>query len=66
LASFLQTLSEVYKPPSNENRLLTLAKQAVFSDSKSVLKEELLKDISHLVVSALDVPRYFHAILTSS
>ena len=49
LASFLQTLSEVYKPPSNENWLLTLAKEAVFNDSKSVLKEELLKDISHLV-----------------
>ena len=38
LASFLQTLSEVYKPPSNENWLLTLAKEAVFNDSKSVLK----------------------------
>jgi hypothetical protein len=49
LASFLQTFSEVYKPPSNENWLLTLAKEAVFNDSKSVLKEELLKDISHLV-----------------
>ena len=49
LASFLQTLCGIYKPPSKENWLLTLAKEAVSNDSKSVLKEEFLNDISRLV-----------------
>ena len=49
LASFLQTLSEVYTTQSNENSLFTLAKEAVLNDGKSVLKEEFLKDISRLV-----------------
>ena len=49
LVSFLQTLCGIYKPPSKENWLLTLAKEAVSNDSKSVLKEEFLNDISRLV-----------------
>ena len=49
LASFLQTLCGIYKPALKENWLLTLAKEAVSNDSKSVLKEEFLNDISRLV-----------------
>ena len=49
LASFLQTLCGIYKPLSKENWLLTLAKEAVSNDSKSVLREEFLNDISRLV-----------------
>ena len=45
----MQTLCGIYKPSSKENWLLTLAKEAVSNDSKSVLKEEFLNDISRLV-----------------
>ena len=49
LASFLQTLCGIYKRLSKENWLLSIAKEAVSNDNKSVLKEEFLNDISRLV-----------------
>ena len=50
LASFLQTLLQVYKLPTNENCILTLAVEAAFnhfneSTSKSALVEEFLHNI---------------------
>jgi hypothetical protein len=48
LASFLQTLLQVYKLPSNENCILTLAVEAPFNhfnESKSALVEEFLHNI---------------------
>jgi hypothetical protein len=45
LTSFLQTLLQVYKPPSNENCILTLAVEAAFNESKSALVEEFLQNI---------------------
>ena len=41
--SFLQTLLQVYKPPSNENCILTLAVEAAFNESKSALVEEFCR-----------------------
>jgi hypothetical protein len=60
LASFLQTLSEVYKPPSNENWLLTLAKEAVFNDSKSVLKVIPQFCIAHFYCAHLITYNFSH------
>jgi hypothetical protein len=45
LASFLQTLLQVYKLPTNENCILTLAVEAAFNESKSALVEEFLQNI---------------------
>jgi hypothetical protein len=45
LTSFPQTLLQVYKPPSNENCILTLAVEAAFNESKSALVEEFLQNI---------------------
>ncbi|CAB3981183.1 Hypothetical predicted protein [Paramuricea clavata] len=45
LTSFLQTLLQVYKPPANENCILTLAVEAAFNESKSALVEEFLQNI---------------------
>lgn len=48
LKSFLQTLFEVYKLPSNEKWVLTLAKEAVLDENKSILVEEFLQEVLRL------------------
>ena len=49
LESCLQTLIDVFKPPSIENWILTLAVKAVLDENKTILKEEFLQEILRLV-----------------
>ncbi len=57
LESCLQTLIDVFKPPSIENWILTLAVEAVLDEKKTVLKEEVLQEILHLVEESFSEAR---------
>jgi hypothetical protein len=47
--SFLQTLHQVYKSPSNEKTILQLVSEALVDENKSDLKDESLQNILRLI-----------------
>jgi hypothetical protein len=49
LKSFLQTLHQVYKSPSNEKTILQLVSEALVDENKSDLKDEFLQNILRLI-----------------